>query len=161
MRSAATLIKADVGVETLAIDLGGWDTHNDQAPILGKMANLMTTLSTGLAAFHSDVISDGTHDTTLVAMTEFGRVVKENGSADTDHGHGGVMMVMGNAVLGGKVLTDWPGLEAGELYQGRDLEVTIDYRDILTEILAKRLESPDLDYVFPDYEPLDWGVFPA
>ena len=93
-------------------------------------------------------------------MSEFGRVAFENGSAGTDHGTGGVMLAMGKAVNGGRVVVDWPGLEDGQLFDGQDLAVTIDYRDVLSEILIKRLDSPKIRSVFPDptYKYRDQGL---
>ena len=77
---------------------------------------------------------------TVVVMSEFGRRLLENGNLGTDHGHGNVMMVLGQCVGGGRVMTQWPGLEPQNLFEGRDLQVTIDYRDILSEIVQDRLE---------------------
>ena len=93
-------------------------------------------------------------------MSEFGRNAFENGSIGTDHGHGGLMMVLGGHVDGGRVVTQWPGLADGQLYEDQDLAVTIDYRDVLTEILTKRADNPDFRSVFadPDYTPRDLGI---
>jgi len=90
---------------------------------------------------------------TLVVMSEFGRKAQENASQGTDHGHGNVMFVMGGSVTGGRVLSIWPGMAAGQLYENQDLQVTIDYRDILAEIVSRRLGNTQLDVVFPGYTP--------
>ena len=95
---------------------------------------------------------------TVVVMSEFGRVARENGSQGTDHGHGNVMFVMGGGIRGGRVLTQWPGLAPGQLYQNQDLHVTIDYRDILAEIVQRRLVNSNLDLIFPGYTPTMRGV---
>ena len=160
MRSVAALIKAEVGVEAAAVDLGGWDTHDFQAPIDGQMAVVMDQLAAGLAAFHRDLFSSGHTNVTLVAMSEFGRNAFENGSAGTDHGHGGAMLVLGGHVAGGRVITDWPGLAPGQLYEDQDLQVTIDYRDVLAEVLTKRACNPDVGSVFddPSYVFQDRGI---
>jgi uncharacterized protein (DUF1501 family) len=159
LKTSAALIKARVGVEAIAIDLGGWDTHASQGVIQGTMANLMTNLANGLAAFHLDALSDpAAPNVTIVVMSEFGRRLAENGSAGTDHGHGDLMLVMGNHVGGGRVLTKWPGLTPDKLFEGKDLEVTIDYRDILAEIVAYRLGNSDLGYVFPNFQPVFRGA---
>lgn len=160
LRSTAALIKADVGVEAVAVDLGGWDTHDDQGPLNGWMDYLMGDLASGLAAFHADLYASGREDFALVAMSEFGRNVFENGSDGTDHGHGGMMLALGGAIAGGRVLTDWPGLDPDQLYQGQDLAITIDYRDVITEILTQRAGNPDAATIFPDagYRPRSWGV---
>ena len=92
-------------------------------------------------------------------MSEFGRKAQENGSQGTDHGHGNVMFVMGGSVDGR------PGDDASgrgsapaQLYQQQDLQVTIDYRDILAEIVSRRLGNTQLDVVFPGYTPTFRGA---
>ena len=154
LRSTAALIRADIGVEAVQIDLGGWDTHNAQNPLNGSMNSTMRGLADALAAFHADM--DGAnlmHRVTVVAMSEFGRTARENGSQGTDHGHGNCMIVMGGNVNGGQVMTQWPGLATPNLYQGQDLSVTIDHRDILAEIVARRLGNTELSTVFPNFSP--------
>jgi uncharacterized protein (DUF1501 family) len=153
----AMLIKAELGLETAAIDLGGWDTHFAQGVQDGLMPRLMEELSTGLAAFHSDLDNHLDH-ITLVVMTEFGRRAYENASLGTDHGHGGLMFILGGEVNGGQVITRWPGLGKEDLVGPGDLKVTIDYRDVLGEILDNRLNNPLLGEIFPDYQPKPVGV---
>jgi uncharacterized protein (DUF1501 family) len=158
MKTTAALIKAQVGVEAVAIDLGGFDTHANQGSTTGTLNSLMTTLSSAMAAFHTD-LTTGTNPTfTMVVMSEFGRRFTENGSLGTDHGHGNVMFVMGTCVSGGRVLTQWPGCNSNQLYQGLDLQVTTDYRDILAEICALRLGNSNLPDLFPGYTPTFRGV---
>jgi len=99
------------------------------------------------------------NNVTLVVCSEFGRVARENNSQSTDHSHGNAMFVMGSTVRGGRVLTIWPGLAAGQLYQNQDLHVTIDYRDILAETVLRRLGNTNLDLVFPGFTPTMRGVF--
>ncbi len=159
MKTTAALIKAQVGVEAVAIDVGGWDTHDNQGPVVGSMANLMTTLSRTLGAFYQDVIAGSGPNVSVVVMSEFGRRLLQNGNLGTDHGHGNCMMVLGQCVGGGRVMTQWPGLEPQNLFEGRDLQVTIDYRDILSEIVQDRLGNNDLETVFPGYAPTMRGVF--
>lgn len=160
LKSAAALIRAEEGVEAIAVDYGGWDTHDEQGPFNGGMANNMAALSGAIAAFHADLFSAPTCKVTLVLMSEFGRNAFENASGGTDHGHGNVMFVLSSAANGGQVHTDWPGLDANQLYQEQDLQVTWDYRDILHEILSKRLGNTDPGAVFndPTYTPVDRGV---
>jgi uncharacterized protein (DUF1501 family) len=153
----AMLIKAEIGLETAAIDLGGWDTHFAQGVQDGQMARLMADLSAGLAAFHSDLKKQMT-GITLVVMTEFGRRAYENASLGTDHGHGGLMFVLGGAVAGGQVITQWPGLKKEHLVGPGDLAVTIDYRDVLSEILTKRLNNPSQSQIFPEYDAQPVGI---
>jgi uncharacterized protein (DUF1501 family) len=86
-----------------------------------------------------------------VTLTEFGRTVRENGNRGTDHGHGSVAFVMGGGVRGGRVHGRWPGLRPSDLYEGRDLAVTTDFRDLLGELLARHLGASDLRPVFPGH----------
>jgi uncharacterized protein (DUF1501 family) len=152
LKQTAMLIKAEVGLEVSAIDLGGWDTHFAQGSASGLMPNLMKDLAEGLAAFHADM-ADHMNQLTTVTMSEFGRRASENGSLGTDHGHGSMMMVMGGNVNGGKVHGQWPGMAEGQLIGPGDLAVTTDYRDVLSEILTKRLNNPATGEIFPDFQP--------
>jgi len=159
LKHIAALIKAQVGVESVAIDSGsGWDTHALQGPHDGEMASLMSGLAAALAAFYADMTSGNAPGVTVVVMTEFGRSLPENGSRGTDHGYAGTMLVLGHCIQGGRVLTDWPGLAPHQLHDARDLKVTTDYRDILAEILALRLGATNLGAVFPGYTPSFKGV---
>jgi uncharacterized protein (DUF1501 family) len=153
LKQTAMLIKAQVGLEVSAIDLGGWDTHFAQGSATGIMPNLMKDLAEGLSAFHADMF-DHQNQLTTVTMSEFGRRASENGSLGTDHGHGSMMMVLGGNVDGGKVHGEWPGMEEGQLIGPGDLAVTTDYRDVLSEILTKRLNNPATNEIFPEYQPV-------
>ena len=162
LRSAAAIIKADVGIEAAQIDAGGWDTHSAQDPLNagGTMYNNMVTLSNALGAFHADVIQ-GTQATnvTVVVISEFGRNVRENSARGTDHGRGNCMFVMGRNIAGGRVYAfNWPGLARENLQDGQDLKVTLDHRDILAEIVKNRLGNQNVGVVFPDYVPTFRGV---
>ncbi len=162
MRSTAALIKADMGIEAIQLDVGGWDTHSGQGPVLttGSMARTMQDLAMTLAAFHADVLTGGvSYNVTVVVLSEFGRNVRENGTQGTDHGRGSCMFVMGPGIAGGRVLTNnWVPLARENLESGQDLKVTIDHRDILSEIVSRRLGNPNLDVVFPSYVPTVRGV---
>jgi uncharacterized protein (DUF1501 family) len=151
LKQTAMLIKANVGLEVSAIDVGGWDTHFAQGSANGQMPNLMRDLADGLTAFHADMF-DHMDQLTTVTMSEFGRRASENGSLGTDHGHGSMMMVMGGNVDGGKVHGQWPGMREGQLIGPGDLAVTTDYRDVLSEILTKRLNNPAMNEIFPGYQ---------
>lgn len=157
LRQAAMLIKAEAGLEVAAVDLGGWDTHFGQGGSQGLMASLLANLGAGLAAFHADMI-DHMHEITVVIMSEFGRRVKENASLGTDHGHGSLMMLLGGNVNGGKVLGDWPGLEIDQLFGPGDLAVTTDYRDVLAEVIGRRLNNQAIEEIFPEYQPRPVGA---
>jgi uncharacterized protein (DUF1501 family) len=153
MQQIARLIKSDAGLEVAFTDVGGWDTHVNEAglkPSLGQLANLLTDFGNTLAAFYQDM-GDRMDDIVVVTMSEFGRTAKENGNRGTDHGHANQMLVMGGGVHGGKVYGDWPGLEQEQLYEGRDLNLTTDFRDVLGELVARHLGNRSLDSVFPGY----------
>ncbi len=160
LKAAAALIKADVGVEAIQVDIGGWDTHQAENPLNGQMATLMTDYANSLGAFWADVLQgNGTYSVTLVSMSEFGRNVRENGSQGTDHGRGSCMFVMGKQVTGGRVMTkNWQPLARENLTDGQDVPVNIDHRDVLAEIVSKRLLNPNLDVIFPSYTPTFQGV---
>jgi uncharacterized protein (DUF1501 family) len=146
----AELFKADVGLEVAFLDSGGWDHHVNEGGVQGQLANLLRDLGQGLAAFHQDM-GDRMGDVVFVSMSEFGRTAHENGNRGTDHGHANCMFVMGGDIKGGKVYSRWPGMSEGELYQGRDLAVTTDYRGVLGEIISRHLGDGDLHAVFPGF----------
>jgi uncharacterized protein (DUF1501 family) len=150
LKQVAMLVKAQVGLEVAAIDVGGWDTHFAQGATEGWMPGLMKDLADGLAAFHADLF-DHAGRLTVVVMSEFGRRLVENASLGTDHGHGSAMMLMGGNVLGGRVLGKWPGLAEGQLVGPGDLAVTTDYRDVLAEVCVKRLNNHAVGEIFPNY----------
>lgn len=159
LKSVAALIKAQVGVEAVSIDVNGWDTHANQGSTTGAMATLVATLSSAMAAFYTDMTSDASPiGFVMEVQSEFGRRLLENGNLGTDHGHGNVMFLMGTCIAGGRVLTQWPGLSPGQLFEGRDLQVTIDYRSILAEIVQNRLGNGNLGYIFPGFTPTFQGV---
>ncbi len=115
-----------------------------------QLAQRLGEFGGSLAAFWQD-LGDRMEDVVVVTMSEFGRTAKENGNRGTDHGHANVMFVMGGDVRGGKVYGDWPGMEDHQLYEGRDLALTTDFRDVLSELVEKHLGNPDLRDVFPGY----------
>jgi len=153
LKATAAMIKANIGLEAVHLDLDGWDTHADQAPIGGYMDGLMQTLSKALAAFYKDMVGSNRMDFTMVVLSEFGRNVVENGSRGTDHGAGNAMFVMGGKVNGGQVYGSWPGCATNKLLDGYDLKMTTDYRDILAEVVKKRLGNNNVAAVFPDFTP--------
>lgn len=158
-RALAAMIKADSGVEAAHLDIGGWDTHANQGSVAGYMNNLMLDFANTLGAFWADVMQGPvSRQITLVAVSEFGRNARENGSLGTDHGRASVAFVMGPNVAGGRVLAQWPGLARPLLEDGQDLRVTIDLRDILAEIVERRLGNPNLGTIFPGYVPVSRGI---
>ena len=156
LKQVAQLIKAEVGLEVACLDLGGWDTHESQGTLEGRFNRLLTELAQGLHAFYTD-LGDRMNSVTVVTMSEFGRRVKENASAGTDHGHGNVMFLLGGGTLGGQVFSDWPGLAPDALVDG-DLAITTDYRDVLAEVVAGRLGNPALADIFPGHSVSPLGL---
>ena len=157
LRQIAQLIRADVGLEVACVDAGGWDTHESMGEYDdGLMAGLLLNLGAALGAFYTDM-QDDMGRITVVVMSEFGRRVQENGSLGLDHGHGHCMFLIGEGVRGGQVYGDWPGLAEEQLDRG-DLAITSDFRDVLGEIVQKRLGNSALDDVFPGYKPAFLGL---
>lgn len=135
LRDLAMLIKGKVGVRVATVDVGGWDTHTGES---ARLERELHRLGTAISAFHRD-LGDRMANVLVLVVSEFGRTVEENGSGGTDHGHGTMMMMLGGPVKGGRVYGRWPGLSKPERYQGRDLDVTTDFRVIFGEVLEKQL----------------------
>jgi uncharacterized protein (DUF1501 family) len=150
LKQIAQLIKADVGLEIAATDCGGWDTHAGQGASSGPLAARLAELGDALAAFSAD-LCERMADVCVVTMTEFGRTVRENGTRGTDHGHGSVMLVLGGGVKGRRVVARWKGLREQDLFEGRDLAVTTDHREVLSEVLSHHMGVATLDAVFPGF----------
>lgn len=159
LREVARVLKSGAPVEAACLDLGGWDMHRDQGDPFeewGPMRRNLDSFARGLAAFRSDLGSLW-GSTTVVTLSEFGRRVQENSAGGTDHGHGNVMFVAGGGVAGGRVHGRWPGLAPSALLDG-DLAITTDYRDVVAEVLTKRLKTPNLAAVFPGHKVRKVGV---
>jgi uncharacterized protein (DUF1501 family) len=146
----AQLIKANLGVQVAFADIGGWDHHVNEGSTDGQLANVLRDFSQSLAAFWTD-LGDLGEDTVVVTMSEFGRTARENGNRGTDHGHANVMFVLGGPVKGGKVYGRWPGLEQSQLYEGRDLALTTDFRQVIGEAVSRHMGNQNLAAVFPGY----------
>jgi uncharacterized protein (DUF1501 family) len=150
LRDAAFLIKADLGLRVAWIDLGGWDTHQAQGDAeKGRLPTLLDGLGKGLSAFRRD-LGPRLERVVVLVMSEFGRTVEQNGTQGTDHGHGTAMMLLGGSVNGRKVHGHFPGLAPEQRYEGRDLAVTTDFRDVFAE-LAQHVGSVELGAVLPGY----------
>ncbi|MGI8556253.1 MAG: DUF1501 domain-containing protein [Pyrinomonadaceae bacterium] len=147
----AQLIKANVGLEIAFTEVGGWDTHFNEGSSRGQLGNLLRDFGAGIAALATD-LGQRMDDVVILTMSEFGRTARQNGTGGTDHGHANAMFVLGNSVKGGKVYGDWKGLSNDKLYEGRDLAVTTDFRDVFGEIAYKHLGDKSLDKVFPGYQ---------
>src|SRR5437764_1507018 len=150
LRQIAQLIKAGVGLEVAFTDVGGWDTHVNEGNQQGQLSNLLRQFSNAIAALYMD-LGQRMDDVVILTMSEFGRTVKENGNRGTDHGHANAMFIVGNSVHGGKVYGDWPGLKNDQLYEGRDLALTTDFRDVFSEVAQKHLGATNLKSIFPGY----------
>ena len=169
LKMIAQLLKADLGLRVAAIDLASWDTHNGQGVPTNSydpFGILVQSLSDGLGAFYQDLNGTGANNfaqrTSIIVMSEFGRRLRMNGSGGTDHGYGNVMMVLGGSVNGGQVYgrQQFAGLVGEALFEGEDVQVTVDFRRVLSEALIRRAGNNRLGYIFPgyaNYSPL--GIF--
>jgi uncharacterized protein (DUF1501 family) len=146
----AQLIKANVGLEIAFADVGGWDTHVNQGSSTGQLAQRLDDFSRSIAALVAD-LGDKMDDVIIMTMSEFGRMARENGNRGTDHGHAGALFVIGGHVKGGKVHGKWPGLEQEQLYEGRDLALTTDFRSVFAEVVSDHLGARALDRIFPGF----------
>jgi len=151
LKQLSQLIKANLGVQVAFADIGGWDHHVNEGSTQGQIANVLREFSQSLSAFWTD-LGDLAEDTVVVTMSEFGRTARENGNRGTDHGHANVMFVMGGPVKGGKVYGRWPGLDQSQLYEGRDLAVTTDFRRVVGEAVDLHLGNGALNQVFPGFD---------
>lgn len=154
LRQVAQLIRAGVGIDAAVVNFAGWDTHVGQGGADGQLARLLDRLARALAAFAAD-LSDRLDRLTVVVASEFGRRVVENGSGGTDHGSGGLALVIGKGVRGG-VHGVWPGLADDALDQG-DVAVTTDIRSVLAEVVRGRLGNGATEQVFPGFTPVPVG----
>jgi uncharacterized protein (DUF1501 family) len=150
MKQIARLIKSNVGLEIAFAEIEGWDTHVNEGGSKGQLANRLKELGEGLSAFYQD-LGDRMEDVVVVTMSEFGRTARENGNRGTDHGHANVMFALGGNVRGGRVLGRWPGLAPEVLYEGRDLDLTTDYRTVCSEALQRHLGLESSTAVFPGF----------
>ncbi len=147
----AQLIKAGVGLEVAFADVGGWDTHVNQGGAQGLLANRLGDFSRSIAALVTD-LGDRMDDVMIITMSEFGRTARQNGTGGTDHGHAGAMFVIGGSLKSPqKVHGRWPGLAPEQLYEGRDLALTTDFRSVFSEVASKHLGADKMDRIFPGY----------
>jgi uncharacterized protein (DUF1501 family) len=146
------LVKSDVGLEVAFADVGGWDTHANQGSSRGQLSTRLREFGDGLAALYRD-LGDRMRNVVVLTMTEFGRSIRQNGSGGTDHGHASCMFALGGPVKGGKVYGRWPGLAPEQLYEGRDLALTTDFRDVFAEILTRHMAAKDVSKIFPAFKP--------
>lgn len=149
-RKLGRLVGRDSTIKVVFLALGGWDTHINQGSVTGQLPNRLKALGETLATF-AQALGPAYEDTVILVVSEFGRTAHENGNTGTDHGHGNVMWVMGGKIHGGQVYGQWPGLSGNELYEGRDLAITTDFREVISAILEPQfgLSGAQLDKVIP------------
>lgn len=150
-KTVAQLYKENVNLEVAYIQTGGWDTHvNQGSGITGQFADLVKELSDGLNALYLDLTASNAGKFTIIVQSEFGRRAYENTEQGTDHGYGNPMFVIGDNVNSG-IYGQFPGLTAAELFEQDDVAVTTDYRDVVTEVLMRRMGNRFLGHIFPGY----------
>lgn len=149
---AGRVLARDPNMRLAFLAVGGWDTHINQGAAEGQLANHLRPLGEGLAAL-AGTLGPRLDNTAIVVLSEFGRTARENGNGGTDHGHGNVVWVLGGTVRGGKVYGRWPGLAPENLYEGRDVAVTTDFRDVIGALLAQHmnLSTAQRAAVFPGF----------
>lgn len=152
LQQIAQLIKSNVGLEVAFTDIGGWDTHANQGNSRGQLANRLKDFGDSLSALYYD-LNDHMQNIVIVTMTEFGRAMRQNGSGGTDHGHASCLFMAGGPVRGGKVYGQWPGLAHEQLYEGRDLALTTDFRNVFSDVLSMHMGVSDISPVFPNFKP--------
>jgi len=156
LRQTAHLIKSGLGLEVCTINHTGWDHHINQGGANGKQANKLKDFSDGIAALYNDLGRNHMENIIILTMTEFGRTAKENANSGTDHGNASSWFAIGGSVNGG-IYGEWPGLQPNDLYLGRYLKHTTDYRDIFSEIIVNHFGNQiDLTSIIPShaYQPL-------
>jgi uncharacterized protein (DUF1501 family) len=152
LRNVASLLQADVGLQVAALDVQGWDHHANEGAADGTLGVMLKDLGDALAAFALD-LGPRLDRTLVLVLSEFGRTVRENGNRGTDHGHGGLALLLGGAVKGGRVHGRWDGLAERALYMDRDLPVTTDFRDVMAAVLRDHLGFDPPRGFFPDHRP--------
>ena len=149
--SAKLLLQED-GPRIAVLSYDGWDTHTNEGAETGRLSGLLGALDGAMTAL-AEGLQPVWKDTAIVVLTEFGRTAATNGNDGTDHGTATTAFLFGGAIKGGRVIADWPGLKASQLYQNRDLMPTTDVRAILKGVLRDHLGVPDATLtgrVFPD-----------
>jgi uncharacterized protein (DUF1501 family) len=151
VRTAAGFLKREDGPAVAVFDTTGWDTHFNEGGAQGQLTQRLAALDGALRALKESLGATWSRTVVLVA-TEFGRTAAANGTRGTDHGTAAAALLLGGAVHGGRVVCDWPGLSASQLYQGRDLKPTLDLRSVMKSVLHDHLQIST--------RPLDAQVFP-
>jgi len=150
--AAAKFLANPDGPRVGALALDGWDTHNDEGVVNGRLAQLLGALDGALAAVETNM-GAAWRETVVTLITEFGRTARINGTAGTDHGTATVALLLGGALKGGRVVADWPGVKEADLYEKRDLKATTDLRAVLKGLLR--------DHLYVDERVLTADIFPG
>jgi uncharacterized protein (DUF1501 family) len=150
--AAAKFMARPDGPRVGALAFDGWDTHQDEGAVGGRLALLLGALDGALASIEKEM-GAAWRETVVTVVTEFGRTARINGTEGTDHGTATVALLAGGALKGGRVIADWPGLREASLYEGRDLKATTDLRAVIKGVLKDHLRVPEAllaAKVFPD-----------
>ena len=150
----AGLMVRDPEIQLAFLSLGGWDTHANQGSSRGSLSRNLQSLGVGLTALVQR-LGPAYNQTAIVVLSEFGRTVQENGNQGTDHGHGNAIWLLGGGLRGGQIYGQWPGLDESDLYQGRDLAVTTDFREVISPLLNDHLylDAGKIRQIFPGFNP--------
>jgi uncharacterized protein (DUF1501 family) len=157
--AAARFLAKPDGPRVGALGYVGWDTHMNEGAAVGQLANLLGALDGTIAAVESGM-GEAWRETAVAVVTEFGRTARINGTDGTDHGTATVAFLGGGALAGGRVIADWPGLKAAQLFEARDLKPTTDLRAVLKGLLRDHLRVEEralAESVFPgsaDVQPI-------
>ena len=157
--AAARFLAKPDGPRVGALGYVGWDTHMNEGAAVGQLANLLGALDGAIAAVESGM-GEAWRETAVAVVTEFGRTARINGTDGTDHGTATVAFLAGGALAGGRVIADWPGLKAAQLFEARDLKPTTDLRAVLKGLLRDHLRVEEralAESVFPgsaDVQPI-------
>jgi uncharacterized protein (DUF1501 family) len=139
VRTAAGFLRRDDGPAVAVFDTTGWDTHFNEGGAQGQLRTRLAVLDQSLRTL-KETLGDVWPRTVVLLATEFGRTAAANGTRGTDHGTASAAFLLGGAVAGGRVVTDWPGLSARTLYQRRDLKPTLDLRSVMKSVLHEHLQ---------------------
>ncbi|MBI4533853.1 MAG: DUF1501 domain-containing protein [Candidatus Melainabacteria bacterium] len=147
------LMSKDPAIQMGFIAIGGWDTHVNQGSSQGQLANKLAVLGKGLKEMVT-ALGQAYNNTVIVVLSEFGRTVSENGNTGTDHGHGNVIMLLGGKINGSQIHGRWAGLQPSNLFEGRDLPVTTDFRSVLVSVISEHMQvsKAAMQSVFPGFQ---------
>ena len=141
-RQAATYLRKSDGPRVAVFEVNGFDTHAAQGGVDGSHTKSLVEMDEIINNL-KDNLQEAYKDTIILTVTEFGRTIKQNGGNGTEHGYGTAIFMAGGLLKKSQVHTDWPGLKRKELYDGRDLNATIDARSVYASAMSTVF---DLDF---------------